>query len=1169
MNLLSWMTYVRGFLWICAVLLALLLLGFAVLQTRFAKEAIREKLVASFQEAHIRAEIPLIEGRLPFNWQMRSIRLEFASLDTLLLENVTIRIAIAPLFKGRCEISYLHASSGAFVGGGTQTPTSFQGFKEALRERLNTAQLPFPFSLERFQIDVFALGEHGLFGISGKVKLHRKQQEIQARLFSPTTHQIYFEGLFHSNTARNEAELSAQMRLGELSQMFRLPLTFQGSLNLSGPWVAWKELIAGKSLSTTPLKGSLKGHFLQVSIPEAPLMNRDWSVKSAFSLSSLDALVINGIALDSDFLSLKGKGTLQSDFQESELLASFNIKDLARLNLSSMTGLAKGKVLYDKRRIRCQIKTTDLHIQDAQLGEIKAILEGSYSQGALTAHVQASSKEVEYPLTLSSVVEYTPSSFRLKDLNFSSSAGSLEGGLDYDSNRHLVDSRLCFSLGKLEDIAPLFGQKAVRGALSGELTLFSSEGVQGVKCALKGHLLRYKDILVDDFALNCSVTDWIGANGGELSLEAEKIYMRGFYLNSLSCNTEKKEAETWDFSLEAGGRVEGPFTLFSQGSWSYVGRSFEMRLDQLLGTLSGVAFQSENPIFLRQSPEESKLTPIAITMGQGYLHAACALSQERAHATLDMAHFPLEMLRFLRPQLALDGYISASGFLDAGVDKIQGALNATLENASVTQFGKENPLQAKGSIQLHLNQETLQAHCDLKASDGQFLDLSATLPLDYDLHPFSLRLNTKKSVSAELIAEGKLEELFDFVNLGINHFTGLISCRLFLSGILSSPALQGPIDWQNGSYENDFTGISLQAIQSKLEAQNDTIRALSVTATDKETGVVKAHGQMALTPLEHFPFVLEAEMSHLHAVQFDMIDAHVSGVTKLSGNTQGLLIQGQLIVDEGLVRLTEQLPYDIPSIPFTYVNKPIDVDPHRIHMGPQFAFHLDLDVNSNGTVKVEGRGIEALLEGHVHLEGINAQITASGAFKLVKGEYIFAGKVFKLTEAELVFNDKPSFSSYLNVEGTLSLPDSVITVIMRGPLMAPQITLQSNPHKSTSSILALILFNKDISEISHGEAIQLASTLISLSGGAGPDVLASIRKNLGVDRLNIVSNPSNDEIAVQIGKYLFRGVLITLSQSATSSQVIVEVELPKGFVFQAETQEEEEGKFSLKWRKSY
>jgi autotransporter translocation and assembly factor TamB len=123
---------------------------------------------------------------------------------------------------------------------------------------------------------------------------------------------------------------------------------------------------------------------------------------------------------------------------------------------------------------------------------------------------------------------------------------------------------------------------------------------------------------------------------------------------------------------------------------------------------------------------------------------------------------------------------------------------------------------------------------------------------------------------------------------------------------------------------------------------------------------------------------------------------------------------------------------------------------------------------------------------------------------------------------------------------------------------------------STSAILARILFNKNISDISQPEAIQLASTLISLSGGAGPAVLETIRKNLGVDRLTIASQTANsDELAVQIGKYLTKGVLITLSQSATSSQVIVEVEFKHGFVFQAETQKEEEGKFSLKWTHSY
>jgi translocation and assembly module TamB len=118
----------------------------------------------------------------------------------------------------------------------------------------------------------------------------------------------------------------------------------------------------------------------------------------------------------------------------------------------------------------------------------------------------------------------------------------------------------------------------------------------------------------------------------------------------------------------------------------------------------------------------------------------------------------------------------------------------------------------------------------------------------------------------------------------------------------------------------------------------------------------------------------------------------------------------------------------------------------------------------------------------------------------------------------------------------------------------------------TSSILAQILFNKDISELSAAQALQLADTIVTLSGGAGPNVLETIRKSLGIDRLNIVSSGESDQVSVQIGKYLTRGVMVTLSQS---SQIIVEVELKGGFVLQAETQEDEQGKFSFKWNKNY
>ena len=140
---------------------------------------------------------------------------------------------------------------------------------------------------------------------------------------------------------------------------------------------------------------------------------------------------------------------------------------------------------------------------------------------------------------------------------------------------------------------------------------------------------------------------------------------------------------------------------------------------------------------------------------------------------------------------------------------------------------------------------------------------------------------------------------------------------------------------------------------------------------------------------------------------------------------------------------------------------------------------------------------------------------------------------------------------------------------MQGPLTSPALTFQSIPSLPTSSILSLILFDKDISEISALQALSLAQTIVSLSGKGGPGVLESIRKTIGVDRLHIVGKDGSDEISVQIGWYLSHGITLSLSQSATSSDITVEVDLKNGFIFQAETQNQEEGKFSLKWNKNY
>ena len=509
--------------------------------------------------------------------------------------------------------------------------------------------------------------------------------------------------------------------------------------------------------------------------------------------------------------------------------------------------------------------------------------------------------------------------------------------------------------------------------------------------------------------------------------------------------------------------------------------------------------------------------------------------------------------------------------IDATLENAEGACNIVIETARLLQEDEDTPVLAKGSLQARLHQNKVQFFTEVRTKQAEMIDFSGFIPIKYSFFPFRVQIDENTPFSAEIIAEGKLENLFDFVQLGSHYATGLISTRLFFSQNLLSPRLQGDLEWQTGSYDNYYTGTSLRDIQAKIVAENDKLHLTSFTAHDQEEGVVTATGNVLLNVHQHFPFLFETTLRHTHLLKFPVFDSTFTGSVVLSGNRLGGLAKGTLYVDEANIEIPDKLSTDLPPLPIKFIHIPPSVTSYTFDAKPLFPIKLDFDLTADDRVFVRGKGVNSEWKGKVKLKGDNVHFIADGSLSLIKGEYLFSGKIFKLTEGQIVFNDTAKFSSYLSLSGQLTLPDVVITAQLRGPLQSPQLTFQSNPQLPTSSILSRVLFDKDISDISQSEASKLASALMAISSSAGPDILDTIRKTIGVDRLNLVSSSSGstEEVALQIGKYLTKGVLITLSQSTTSSHVIVEIELPYGFVFQAETQEEQEGKFSLKWTKSY
>lgn len=817
---------------------------------------------------------------------------------------------------------------------------------------------------------------------------------------------------------------------------------------------------------------------------------------------------------------------------------------------------------FQEKEIKAMISSSSLTI-DSFLLPFEAHLSflREPSEGTLVVHAESGDLPI---LTSVHFGVENGSILNLSDIDLAVGKEPLlqiSGNLSLCLNNFLVRGNCYLTSSHLSELLPLdIGGKCA-------LNLSFSEDGQHQDSVIKGVFEEcyFQNTSFDSLFIFADLKSLY--NGCYGSMESSVIGMKTPY-GSLSlghlegCKGSHETA--WQGALACQGVIKEPFEAKSSFSWGKGALS--------LKTFSANALNL--PILLREEcafiwgPKNVQISPFFFDVAEGAFQGSFSLNAQALEARLEMERFPLPLLALLSPKFSLQGSLSLKGSLSGTEENLQGNLEASLGKAVLTNFSQEDTLSTKGSLLAHLSEQTATMHLHLDAQDLQFIDLAASIPIEYSLRSGILKPDFHLPMSGSLTAEGHLEELFDFIDLGFHYVTGLVTADLLASGSLSSPFLQGGIDWSYGSYANYLIGAQLSNVSAHLEAEKDLFEITSIKAEDGKGGSLTGDGQIKLSWKEKLPYHLALSLSNLTTLDFNLLEAKLDGSLYISGSFLSAMAQGNLWIQQGCFHIPDALPYDLPSVPFTFINRPAtQVRPEKIRV---FPFSTDLTVTTTDTVSVEGKGLKSEWKGTLHITGTNLNLAAGGKLKLVSGEYVFAGRRFKLSEGEIFFADEKTKTAYINLKGVLNLGDLEVTASLYGPLTHPNLTFQSNPNLPTSSILARVLFNKDISDINQFEAVQLATTLMSLSGGNGDGILENIRKSIGVDRLTLTSSGKNGEgVAVQIGKYLTKGVMVTLSQSATSTQVIVEVEIGKGFIFQAETQEVEEGKFSLKWRHTY
>jgi len=955
----------------------------------------------------------------------------------------------------------------------------------------------------------------------------------------------------------------------------------QGQIDIQGPWTTWKAMASGHGNPATPLTGEIFGRIDRFTT-EQKVWDSPWKIRLSFEIGADWAVVLKNALLQGALANVQAEAKITKDGAIKEAKYSLKIPSLAPL--SDTLNLSLDGSLIASGTIKKGTSEGTIDILQGRIGALR--FQSLHSTTSLFLHenewkgtVQLSAEEKNIHLKGESALHLAKNRIHFSDLNLSAPELNLGGDVSFNYKSHEAEGTLRLQANDLSALDPFFPQHRLGGQAGFEIHFLKNEA-QTIKAfgTIANFHTNHLNMGEATVSLNVQIAN--GVSAGDFEFHGEQIYLPDVYVSSIELRA--KGYEIWDFTADAQGTWKEPFQLQAKGVYTPKQEKKQFLLNYLEGTFLSHSVKLKEPSSLDIAKDRFALELSSLRLGNGDLSLHYLIDRKNWDLKAQAEGIPLAWLTLFSPWMSLSGDASLSCALQGNASGTSGVCQLSVKNVNAKRFGSLPLFQANGSLQANFSGQKMQVHSELYAANGQVVLLDGSLPIkSLENQYFPLRIDTHSPFTGSLLLEGKLEEFSEFFNTGFHRWHGWIAGKIIFSNTLAQPLMHGDLTISQGAYENDYLGLKVENIDASIEALRDEFFLTSLKSTGPNNkGTLEGTGNLRLRPDYDFPYRFLLKADHLPTISLDLVEAMLTGSAEIEGTSQKAILRGILNIDEASFSIPRSLPADIPDLPVTYINQPAHVETSLSNLPYIFPFHFDIAFHSSDSIHFNAGGLTSLWGGDFHLHGVNLNLLASGRLHLAKGQISLLGKTFQLNQGDISFSDKPGQEGLINISGTLNMNDVIITAQLRGTLNAPQLTLQSVPPMTTSDIFSLILVNKKVAEIKPMQAVQLARTIMAMSVSSGwnfVDQIGSGLNILGIDTFDVIpSEQGLNQTSITIGKhfYLVRGVLVSLTQSLSSSRFLVEVDLGKGLIFQAENESDENqagqvGKFSLKWNKNY
>jgi len=882
-------------------------------------------------------------------------------------------------------------------------------------------------------------------------------------------------------------------------------------------------------------------------------------------------------------LELKGKnitldGTLKAGLHDSNLEGLFNLAVEDLEPFSTLLGqpiagtLQSNLVLAGQLaqpRVELNVRGHNLAVSDRGLGnmELRTNLKGTSEQN-LKGEFALTAKAPEGTLNAAADYTFSPENFALSNVQVSGPGTSITGWVSSPLPVIFPSGILTGELHDLSALSPWLG-KGYKGQIAFTLDAPTDNPKQQALIHAEAKNISTPFGQLKQLQAEVEASDVINSPRLKADVKLQGFDNRGGVRVDQLDTTVTGSPGQLELTGNFRGQHEGaPFTFKSNASLVIEDQDLHVALSRFEGTYDELPIRLLEKLRLSVLPQKQLLVkPFELQLGEGQLKAEAALSTTANSATVE-ADLPLSLLSsFGGPQLTGNTLIAFKLAGTADNPNVDATLNL-VDFESVSGPKELPPISMTTRVRLNNGLVNLNASTSDLSNRASHLQLQ--LPVKLIVNPFTFTVPEQAAVQGKVDLEVDLARVAKALALKDPILEGLLDLDLELMGTRSDPTATGSATLSQGVVSSVTTGTLLENFKLKLKVEGRQFKLQALSASDGSGGKLGLSGEVDLTLLDNPKFNMQLALERAHLLRLPEVSAILSGGVEMKGELRDMLIEGKLIVDEAKIKLPENRGPSIPEIKVTELNAPGEEKDEDISKNAALNVVMNIAVDMPGQIFVRGRGLDSEWGGGLKIKGSASEPNIVGDISIRRGRFDFLNRRFDLREGTIQFSGAMPPEPYLDLQTASELSELTAIVHIRGLATKPEILLSSDPERPQDEILAQILFDRGIQEITPLQAAKLAAAVNQLRGGKGFDPVASLRDSTGLDDLDVGVDESGN-VSVTAGTYIDEKTYLQFKpgMGSAGSKLSVEREINRKFSADVEVEDDGGTSLGLGWKFEY